>query len=135
MPEPTRQHFAGELARMEAHALAFHVGRPLDIFVEWDRLAAQIDRPEPRYVVMPLARLAECGEHVPLDRFEMALLLELIAELRRAPVLPDDGVVDRTAGAALPDDGGLALVGDADGRHVRGREAGAAQRLRGHRAL
>ena len=31
-----------------------------------------------------------------------------------AAVLPDDGVVDRLAGRAVPDHGGLALVGDAD---------------------
>ena len=31
-----------------------------------------------------------------------------------APVLPDDRVGDRLAGRAIPDDGGLALVGDAD---------------------
>src|SRR5262249_8663598 len=34
-PAPQRVAFF----RMEAHALAFHVGRPLDIFVEWERLA------------------------------------------------------------------------------------------------
>ncbi len=35
-----------------------------------------------------------------------------------APVLPDDGAVDRLAGRAVPDDRGLALVGDADGGDV-----------------
>ena len=35
-----------------------------------------------------------------------------------APVLPDDGVVDRLAGGAIPDDRGLALVGDADAGDV-----------------
>ncbi len=46
------------------------------------------------------------------------------AVLRGAAVLPDDGVVDRPAGRALPDDRGLALVGDADGGHILGREPG-----------
>jgi 4-amino-4-deoxy-L-arabinose transferase-like glycosyltransferase len=68
-PAPARVSFF----RMEAHALAFHVGRPLDIFVEWDRLAAQITQAGPRYVVMPLARFAECGKHVPVERFETLL--------------------------------------------------------------
>ena len=36
------------------------------------------------------------------------------ADVGGAAVLPDDGVVDRLAGLAIPDDGGLALVGDAD---------------------
>ncbi len=34
---------------------------------------------------------------------------------RAAPALPDDGVVHRTAVGAFPEQGGLALVGDADG--------------------
>ena len=37
------------------------------------------------------------------------------ADVGGATVLPDDGVVDRPAGGAVPDDCGLALVGDADG--------------------
>ena len=40
--------------------------------------------------------------------------LQLIAEVGRAPVLPDDRVVDRLAGVAIPHDRRLALVGDAD---------------------
>ena len=40
--------------------------------------------------------------------------LQLVAALGGAAVLPDDGVVDRLAGAAVPHDRGLALVGDAD---------------------
>ena len=35
-----------------------------------------------------------------------------------AAVLPDDGVVDRTAGGALPDHDCLALIGDPDGCDV-----------------
>ena len=46
-----------------------------------------------------------------------------------AAVLPDDGVVDRLAGGAVPDQRGLALVGDADGRDVGGGGAGAGERL------
>ena len=42
-----------------------------------------------------------------------------------ASVLPDDGVVDGGAGAAVPDDCGFPLVGDADG----GRGGGACQDL------
>ena len=37
-----------------------------------------------------------------------------------AAILPDDGVVDRLAGVAIPEDGGFALVGDADGGDVAG---------------
>src|SRR5262249_24668752 len=40
-----------------------------------------------------------------------------------AGVLPDNGVVIRMAGVPVPDDGRLALVGDADRGQVRGFEA------------
>jgi len=59
--------------RTESHALAFHVGRPLDIFVEWEKLAERASRPEPQYIVMPLARFKECSEHVRADRLEKLL--------------------------------------------------------------
>jgi 4-amino-4-deoxy-L-arabinose transferase-like glycosyltransferase len=39
--------------RTEAHAAAFHVGRPLAVFVEWENLDAWAAGPEPVYVVMP----------------------------------------------------------------------------------
>src|SRR5580658_2339394 len=48
-----------------------------------------------------------------------------------AAVLPDDGRMDRLAGCAVPHDNGLALVGDADGRHVAGARACLAQSLDG----
>ena len=56
-----------------------------------------------------------------------AHLLQLGALRRGTPVLPDDGVVDRLAGLPVPDDGGLALVGDADAHHVLQRHLGLAQ--------
>lgn len=59
--------------RTETHALAFHVGRPLAIFVEWDKLKAQTEGPESRYVVMPLAQFAECEQHGLAERFETLL--------------------------------------------------------------
>jgi hypothetical protein len=54
----------------------------------------------------------------PLDEWPRSVGLQLLAELSRASVLPDNGGVDRIAGSAVPDDRGLALVGDADGRYV-----------------
>ena len=38
--------------------------------------------------------------------------------------MPDDGIVDRLAGGLLPDDGGLALVGDAHRGDVFGIDVG-----------
>ncbi len=50
-----------------------------------------------------------------------ALGLELVAVLRRAPALPDDGVVDRLARLLVPDNRRFALVRDADCSDVLGR--------------
>jgi hypothetical protein len=44
--------------------------------------------------------------------------LERGAEIGSTAVLPDDGVVERCAGRAVPQDDGFALVGDADRGHV-----------------
>ena len=57
--------------------------------------------------------------------------LQPIAEVGGAAVLPDDRVVDGLAGLAIPDDRGLALVGDADGGDVARPELRPAQRLGG----
>jgi hypothetical protein len=54
----------------------------------------------------------------------MARGLEPRAKIRRAPVLPDDGAMHRTSGGAVPQQGGLALIGDADGDDVARGGAG-----------
>jgi hypothetical protein len=50
--------------------------------------------------------------------------LELLAAIGGAAILPDDGTVDRPAGVALPDQRGLALIGDADGGDRGGADSG-----------
>ena len=47
----------------------------------------------------------------------MAGLLQPAALPGRAPILPDDGVVDGNTGAPIPQQRGLALVGDSKGGH------------------
>jgi 4-amino-4-deoxy-L-arabinose transferase-like glycosyltransferase len=59
--------------RTEAHAAAFHVGRPLALFVEWDQLDAWATRPEPGYVIMPARVAAECPRFVRSARLEEVL--------------------------------------------------------------
>jgi 4-amino-4-deoxy-L-arabinose transferase-like glycosyltransferase len=59
--------------RTEAHAAAFHVGRPLALFVEWEKLDAWAARPEPAYVVMPARVAAECHRFVHSGRLEEVL--------------------------------------------------------------
>jgi hypothetical protein len=58
---------------------------------------------------------------------------QLVAATGGATVLPDDGVVDRLAAAAVPHDHGLALVGDPDTGHVGRGGAGHVQRLTARR--
>jgi hypothetical protein len=101
-PAPARVCFF----RTETHALAFHVGRPLDIFVEWDKLAAEAARPEPQYVVMPLARWTECGDHVPAERFEKLLTSNHVKPLvlvRTRPPVPADEPADAGSPATATD--------------------------------
>ena len=65
----------------------------------------------------------------PADEGLGAFRLEALAGIGRAPVLPDDRAVDGPAGRALPDDRGLALVGDADGGDLAWAETRALERL------
>ena len=48
----------------------------------------------------------------------MALAPEALAEIRGATVLPNDCVVNRFAGLAIPYDRSFTLVGDADSSHL-----------------
>src|SRR5579863_2259404 len=53
-----------------------------------------------------------------LDQPAVTLAAQLLAESGGAAILPDDGVADGTSCFAIPDDGCLALIGDADGGDV-----------------
>ena len=64
-----------------------------------------------------------------LEFFGEVAGFEVVAGLGGAAVLPDNGVVDGLAGFAIPDDGGFALVGDADAGDVGKLEAGLGERF------
>jgi hypothetical protein len=49
--------------RAEAHALAFRVGRPMAVVVEWPKLIERLDGV--RYVVMPPGEIAEARRQLP----------------------------------------------------------------------
>ena len=55
-----------------------------------------------------------------LDQRLAAIAAKALAEIGGAAILPDDRVVDGLTGLAVPDDRGLALVGDADRSNVGG---------------
>jgi 4-amino-4-deoxy-L-arabinose transferase-like glycosyltransferase len=59
--------------RTEAHALAFHVGRPMTVLVEWRDLEARLAGSGTQYVVMPPDSAAEAHESLPDVRFEEVL--------------------------------------------------------------
>ena len=60
--------------------------------------------------------------HLLLEPFRAAILRQLIDDVLRAGVLPDDGVVDGFAGGLVPHHGGFALVGNSDGGNVVTRQ-------------
>src|SRR5439155_603805 len=68
---------------------------------------------------------------LPEDVLE-ATRAQLLAERGGAPVLPHDGAVHRPSAPPLPEDGGLALVRDAERRHVARAHPRAPARLAEH---
>ena len=50
--------------RTESHALAFHVGRPVDSILEWENVNTWASRAGSFYVVMPAEMVAEWPAHV-----------------------------------------------------------------------
>jgi 4-amino-4-deoxy-L-arabinose transferase-like glycosyltransferase len=69
--------------RTESHAVAFHVGRPLDVLVKWELLEAWSARPEVSYVVMPVMWFKELPADFPKDRLEVVLYQEDLTGARR----------------------------------------------------
>ena len=61
------------------------------------------------------------------NQVAVAGALEIVAEPGRPAVLPDNGVMDGLSVPAVPNDSGFALIGNADGRDVSGRQSGAGQ--------
>lgn len=108
--EATRDYrnFAAEIRRMvpwprtvqffrtEAHPLVFHVGRPLNVLVEWGKLDAIAALPEPSYVVMPAAVANEWPRYLKGGRLE-----ELLRNTDTAPEHEKPLVLLRTLPLAL----------------------------------
>src|SRR5262249_26344294 len=59
--------------RVEAHALAFHVGPPLDTLLEWENLDFWASLPATFYVVMPPDLAAQWSDHLKRGRLETVL--------------------------------------------------------------
>jgi 4-amino-4-deoxy-L-arabinose transferase-like glycosyltransferase len=70
--------------RTEAHALAFHVGRPIDTILEWENLDVWAGRPETYYVVMSPENAKEWSRHLKSGRLEEVLRNTDLSEGRHA---------------------------------------------------
>ena len=71
--------------RVEAHALAFHVGRPINTILEWENIEIWAGRPGEHYFVMPPDCARDWPNHITaarLEEVEGALLADLLS--RRA---------------------------------------------------
>jgi 4-amino-4-deoxy-L-arabinose transferase-like glycosyltransferase len=101
--------------RTESHALIFHVGRPVEVSVEWDKLDTWAGLPGCHYVVMPLDVFQEADEHVRSGRLERVLsstdlpgckyhhTLVLVRTSPRSPLLRPDESVNARAAAITAD--------------------------------
>jgi 4-amino-4-deoxy-L-arabinose transferase-like glycosyltransferase len=69
--------------RAESHALAFHLGYPLNTFLEWENLDIWAGRPGTHYIVMPAECAAEWQKHVTSGR-----LVELVRNTDLADGIP-----------------------------------------------
>lgn len=61
------------LFRTEAHPLAFHLGRPLDVLVKWEELRERLSRPGSHYIVMPPKVAQQCAANLPGARLTALL--------------------------------------------------------------
>ncbi len=59
--------------RTEAHALAFHLGRPLAVLVQWEELREGLARPGTHHVVLPPDYAAQAAAALPGVRLEEVL--------------------------------------------------------------
>jgi 4-amino-4-deoxy-L-arabinose transferase-like glycosyltransferase len=74
--------------RTEAHALAFRVGRPLVVLVEWSDLEGRLARPGPHYVVTPPDCATECRLRLPGMSWEtVSGTVELAGGAHERPIL------------------------------------------------
>jgi 4-amino-4-deoxy-L-arabinose transferase-like glycosyltransferase len=74
--------------RTEAHALAFRVGRPLAVLVEWSDLEGRLALPGPHYVVTPPDCASECRKHLPGVHWEQVSgTVELAGGAHERPLL------------------------------------------------
>jgi 4-amino-4-deoxy-L-arabinose transferase-like glycosyltransferase len=74
--------------RTEAHALAFRVGRPLAVLVEWSDLEGRLAAPGPHFIVTPPACASDCRQRLPgLSWNEVSGTVALAGGAHERPIL------------------------------------------------
>jgi 4-amino-4-deoxy-L-arabinose transferase-like glycosyltransferase len=69
--------------RVEDHLLAFHLGRPINTFMEWENLDVWAGRPGPHFVLMPSECADQWRNHVSAGTLEELLHYEDRTDRRR----------------------------------------------------
>jgi 4-amino-4-deoxy-L-arabinose transferase-like glycosyltransferase len=119
-PARAYQRFAAEVRRQvpapglvlffraEAHLLAYHIGPPLNTFLEWENLNVWAGRPGHHYIIMPADCAAEWPQHVTSGSLEEVLRstdldgnahrLRPVVLMRTHPGVPPSTFVVKSAG-------------------------------------
>jgi 4-amino-4-deoxy-L-arabinose transferase-like glycosyltransferase len=102
--------------RVENHLLAYHLGRPLNTFLEWENLDVWVGRPGPHFVVMP----AECANKWPQYISSGSLAEELRYADRTDRDRPRDLVLMRTTPGTCAD---ATVAGPPEGEQGTGQRS------------
>lgn len=94
------------LFRVEEHLLAYHLGRPLNTFLEWENLDVWAGRPDPHHVLMPAECASAWRQYITSGTLVEVLRYTDRSDRRR----PRDLVLMRTR----PDQGTILADGPAD---------------------
>jgi hypothetical protein len=113
------------LFRVEDHLLAYHLGRPLNTFLEWENLDVWVGRPGPHYVLMPAECAAGWRQYITSGTLDETLRYTDRTDRRR----PRDVVLMRTrpnpkSGSDGPADRPTAGQQGADQRAAAGVQPG-----------
>jgi 4-amino-4-deoxy-L-arabinose transferase-like glycosyltransferase len=84
------------LFRVEDHLLTYHLGRPLNTFLEWENLDIWAGRPGPNFVLMPAECAAEWRQYITSGALAEVLRFSDRTDRRR----PHDLVLMRTRPAS-----------------------------------
>jgi hypothetical protein len=99
--EAVRRHTPGPVLffRVESHAVAFHVGRPLHTLLEWENLDIRAGRPRRAYIITDAECAAEWPHHLRAGRLVEVLRRKDLTGHGRTLVLLRTEPLPATGGA------------------------------------